>query len=357
MRCRPQPAEHPSTASFVSRQFSFRLRVSKAGSALLAVMWVIALLSALVATTMLFLREDVETIDTRRQMFRARLLAEQGLAIAAHPDVKQQDDEALLRHQVEPGVGWIVEIEGEDGRLNPNILLQRQDRDTFREIFKAWGLRFQDGELLYNALQDWVDDNPFVSEPGGAEKQFYNTPGYPFNRPFRNVDEMALVRYMDVVERIYPNWRSWFSVYSSGVVDLNEAPAEVIAALTHADPMSIQRAISQRVGRDGIKGTKDDLPFQDVATALRVLGVTAQTSQAMQYLGVQSGVTRIKSRGIVHDFSRTLYAIINRATSPVPGASPGGVASIVWLGEEDGREGTNPALNKGGMISAPPVSR
>lgn len=76
------------------------------GSALLAVMWVIALLTSLVATTMLLLREDVDTIETRRQMFRARMLAEQGLALAAHPDVKQ-DDEELLRHEVERGVGWI----------------------------------------------------------------------------------------------------------------------------------------------------------------------------------------------------------------------------------------------------------
>ena len=301
-------------------------------------MWVIALLSALVATTMLFLTEDVETIDTRRQMFHARLLAEQGLAIAGHPDVKPDDDK-LLTYQTEPGVGWQVEIEGEDGRLNPNVLLQRQDRDTWRSIFKAWGLRFDDGEKLLNALIDWVDEDPFVAQPGGAEKQFYNSPGLPFNKPFRSVDEMALVRYMDEVERIYPNWRSWFSVYSTGVVDLNEAPAEVISAITHADPVMVQRAVSQRVGRDGIKGTKDDVLFQDVQTALRVLGVTATSPQAMSYLGIQSSVTRIKSRGIVHDFSRTLYAIINRATSPVPGAAPGGVSTILWMGEEDGRAG------------------
>jgi type II secretory pathway component PulK len=330
---------------------TFNSESFRSGSALLAVMWVVALLSALVATTMLFLREDVDTIDTRRQMFHARLLAEQGLAIAGHPDVKP-DDEQLLRHEVEPGVGWIVEMEGEDGRLNPNVLLQRQDRDTWRAIFRAWGLRFDDGEKLLNALIDWVDEDSLLTQPGGAEKQFYNTTGFPFNRPFRSVDEMALVRYMDEVERIYPNWRSWFSVYSSGIVDLNEASAEVIQALTQAEPSMIQRAVSQRAGRDGIRGTKDDILFQDVQTALRVLGITGINPQTAQYLGVQSTVTRIKSRGIDHDFSRTLFAIINRATSPQPGAAPGGVAAILWLGEEDGREGKSttskfPAL-KGG---------
>jgi type II secretory pathway component PulK len=306
------------------------------GSALLAVLWVIALLSGLVATTLLFLREDVETIYTRRQMFRARLLAEQGLAIAAHPDVKP-DDEKLLRHESADGEGWIVEMEGEDGRLNPNILLQQGNRPVLQRVMRAWGLRFDDGEKVIDALTDWVDQDDFNTSIHGAERKFYNTPGFPFNRPFRSVDEMALVRYMDQVERVYPNWRSWFSVYSNGQVDLNEASAEVISALTGADKVLAAQFVSRRVGRDGIPHTQDDLPFQDVQSALRVLAVTADP-QAASVLAVNSSVTRIKSTGIVGDFRRTMYAIINRPTSPIPGGAVGGVATILWLGEEDGHD-------------------
>ncbi len=304
----------------------------------MAVLWVIALLTMLVGTTTLLLREDVETASTRRQMFRARMLAEHGLAVAAHPDVKQ-DDEFLLRHQVAPGEGWIVEVEGEDGRLNPNILLQREDRDTLRRVMRAWGLKFDEGERVIDALMDWVDPDDFVRGVGGAESRFYGLRGVPFNRPFRSVDDMAQVRYMNEVERIFPGWRQWFSTYSTGVVDVNEAPAEVLSALTGADPKMAQQFVARRTGRDGIPHTKDDLPFQDLQTALRVLGVTATNPQALAgILGVQSSITRIKSTGVTGDFRRSIYAIINRPTSTTPGAAAGaggGIANILWLGEED----------------------
>ena len=315
------------------------LSSSRRGSALLAVMWVIALLTSLVATTMLLLREDVDTIETRRQMFRARMLAEQGLALAAHPDVKQ-DDEELLRHEVERGVGWIVEVAGEDGRINPNTLLLKNDRDTLRRIMRAWGLKSDETEKVIDALLDWVDQDDFVHGVGGAESKFYGIRGLPFNRPFRTVDEMAQVRYMNEVERLFPQWRDWFSVYSSGVIDVNEASPEVLSAVTGADRLMAQQVVARRVGRDGIAHTKDDAPFQDVQQALLALGVSASSPQAASgILGVQSTISRIRSTGVVGDFRRTLYAVINRATSATPGAAQSGVASIIWLGEEDERSG------------------
>jgi type II secretory pathway component PulK len=310
--------------------------VAPRGSALLAVMWLIGLLTLLVGTTTLLLREDVETAYTRRQMFRARMLAEQGLAIAAHPDVKQ-DGEQLLRHEVEKGTGWIVEMEGEDGRINPNMLLEREDRPTLQRIMRAWGLKFDESERVIDALIDWVDQDDFTSGLGGAESKFYGVKGIPFNRPFRSVDEMAQVRYMNEVERIYPNWRSWFSIYSSGVIDVNEASAEVISAVTGADPVMAAQFVARRTGPDGKLHTRDDILFQDVQTALRVLNVTATNPQgAPSILGVSSSITRIRSTGVTPEFRRTVYAIINRPTSSVPGASAGGgIANILWLGEED----------------------
>lgn len=328
----------PSLAPAITKH---RTRAPSArGSALLAVLWLVALLTMLVGTTTLLLREDVETASTRRLMFRARMLAEQGLAIAAHPDVKQ-DDEKLLRYEVEKGMGWIVEMEGEDGRINPNVILERKDRDTMRRIMRAWGLKFDESERVIDALMDWVDSDDFTSGLGGAESKYYGVKGIPFNRPFRSVDEMGQVRYMNEVERIYPSWRTWFSVHSSGTVDVNEASAQVISAVTGADPVIAQQFVARRLGPDGMAHTKDDILYQDVQTALRVLMVSGggpQGAGPAGILGVQSGVTRIKSTGVTPDFRRTIYAIVNRATFPTPGAAAGGGAtSILWLGEEDER--------------------
>ena len=289
-------------------------------------MWVIAILVALVFGTVALLTEDVEMSNTRRQMFLARTLAEQGLAIGAHPQVKQ--DDPLLRYEVAPGEGYIVEIEGEDGRINPNVLLQREDRGTWINITRAWGLNLQEAQILIDSLLDWVDPDLFV-RLSGAETKFYNRPGFPFNRPFRSVDEMMLVRGMDYVNRIYPNWRDWFSIYSSGVVDVNEVTPEVISALTNADPRFASELVARRLGRDGIRGTKDDLLYPDVASALLVLNVRPTNNQGGQsILGVNSSIRRVKSTGVAGDFRRTIYAVLRGA----PGS--GGAAQVLEMGEE-----------------------
>jgi general secretion pathway protein K len=307
-------------------------RSSARGSALLAVMWVIALLVTLVFGTVALLTEDVEMSNTRRQMFRARALAEQGLAIGAHPQVKQ--DDPLLRYVIAEDEGYMVEIEGEDGRLNPNVLLQREDRATWMNITRAWGLNLQESQILIDSLLDWVDQDLFV-RLSGAELKFYNRPGFPFNRPFRNVDEMMLVRGMDYVNRIYPNWRDWFSIHSTGIVDVNEVTAEVITALTNADPRFAAEMVARRLGRDGIKGTKDDLLYPDVSSALLVLNVRPANAQSTQsLLGVNSTIRRIKSTGVAGDFRRTVYAVVRGA----PGT--GGAAQVLELGEEISKNDT-----------------
>ena len=295
----------------------------KRGSALMAVMWIIALLTMLVATAELLLTEDVETIQTRSDMFHARMLAEAGLAIGSNPAVKP-DDVNLLRHEVSPGEGYIVSMHGEDGRINPNKLLlsdDPQNRSLLLNITRAWGLNLDESQIIIDSLQDWVDQDDF-QRLHGAEKKFYNTPGMPFNRPFRSVDEMALVRGMDAVERRYPNWRDWFSVYASGTVDVNEASAEVLTALTGADPVMAQQFVSRRAGPDGIPHTKDDLTVSDLQTALRLLGIS-NPQQGGVVLGVQSSIVRIESVGVVGSFRRKLAAVLNRGMSTSGGGSSG----------------------------------
>lgn len=299
-------------------------------SALLAVMWIVALLVGLVGTTALLLTEDVETSTTRRQIFRARTLAEMGLALGAHPGIKP--DDPLLRREVSPGEGYIVTVIGEDGRLNPNVLLQREDRDTLMRIMRAWGLKLNEMQILIDALLDWVDPDP-LQRLNGAETRFYNTPGFPFNRPFRTVDEMALVRGMDYVERLYPGWREWFSIHSTGVVDINETTPEILSALTGADIRFTTDLIARRLGRDGIRGTKDDIPYPDVTSALRLLNVSANPQTVGSILGVQSSIRRIEATGVAGDFRRTLYAVVRGSPNS------GGASQMLWLGETTSREG------------------
>lgn len=294
------------------------------GAALLAVLWIIALLIGLIASTSLLLMQDIELAAVKRQVFRARMLSEAALAIAMNPDIKP--DDPLLRRQVAQDERFLVEMTGEDGLINPNILLQREDRDTFRRIFLYWGMNIQQANMLIDRLLDWVDGDDFSRTQGG-EKKLYGMNGMPFNRPFRSIEEMALVSGMDVVEQAYPQWRNWFSVYASGALDVNEAMPEVIAAVTGADIRYAQNLRSQRVGRDGILNTEDDNPMQDIQSALAILGIPAGDPQAMSsLLSVQSATRRILVKVQVGDLERQTAAVVR-------GAIGQGTTAILWMGE------------------------
>lgn len=295
------------------------------GSALLAVLWIIALLSMLVATTALLVMQDVDTVGTRRQMFRARMLAEMGLAFAAHPDVKP--DDPLLHQEVADGEGFDVEIRGEDGRLNPNALLLRQDRETLRRVFRYWGMDLVQADGLIDALLDWIDQDSFT-QPKGAEFRQYNAPGIPFNRPFRSIEEMSLVRGMAQVEAVYPAWRDWFSIHASGVLDINEAEPEILAAITGADLVVCRQLQARRLGRDGIRNTRDDAVFPDLDSALRLLGVAGTGQGLAGVISVQSSTRRIISHGTTGGFTKSMIAVVQG--SPQGG---GGASTILELTE------------------------
>lgn len=291
----------------------------------MAVLWIIGLLIALVTTTALLVLQDAEFDATRSQIFRARLLAETGVSLAMHPDIRPDDP---LLHQVLPGDEELnVVVTGEDGLINPNILLQREDRDTWRRILSFWGIKdLQASDAIINALIDWVDPDVFERSPG-AEARAYGRPGFPFNRPFRSVEEMAMVKGMNLVEETFPSWRTWFSTYASGVLDVNEAQPELISALTGADITLARQFRSRRLGPDGIASTKDDLPAPDLAIAISRLGINGNPQQLASILSVNSATRRIISSARVGNLTRQLGIVVQGA----PGQT--GVGAILWMAE------------------------
>ncbi len=299
---------------------------SQHGAALMAVLWIVGLLILLVTSTATLVMQDVEFDATRGQIFRARLLAETGVSLAMHPDIRP--DDPLLRQMPSPNEELLVQVTGEDGLINPNVLLLREDRDTWRRILRFWGIAdLQASDAIINALLDWVDNDVFERSPG-AEARAYNRPGLPFNRPFRSVEEMAMVKGMHLVEEVYPAWRTWFSMHASGVIDVNEAQPEIIAAITGADIDMARQFRARRLGPDGIPNTPDDLPAPDLGIALSRLGIPGNPQQLAGVLSVTSGTRRIISTARVGDLERTLGVVVQGAPNQ------GGAGAILWMAEK-----------------------
>lgn len=294
---------------------------ARSGAALLAVLWVVALLSGLVAASALLLTQDMDAAASKRQIFRARMIAEAALAIALSNDIKA--DDPLLRRQISDDERYEVMVVGEDGLLNPNVLLQTpQGQSMLKSLFMAWGVPLQDAGRIMSCLNDWIDENDWTSL-NGAEKKEYRVNGLPFNRPFRSVEEMAMVRGMALVEQANPQWRTWFSTYASGLLDVNEARAEVISAVTGVNIQIAQRLRNQRLGPDGLLGTQDDFIIPDVPNALTMLGIipSSPPGVALQtLLTTQSVSRRITVRVQVGDLRREV-AVLSRGAGIGGGTS------------------------------------
>jgi general secretion pathway protein K len=291
-------------------------RRKAAGSALVAVLWLIAILALASIAAIRVVSFDVDLATAQVHGFRARQLAEMGIAIASNPVVKRTDP--LLTYSTgEEGEGYQARIISEGEKFNINAIVLRQDEDLLRSMFIGWGMELDEAQMVVDALVDWVDSNDEVGL-NGAEVDWYSEQGrmnQPFNRPFYHLDEVRLVRGMDYVEALRPDWRNWFTIWSGGALDLNEAPAELIAVAAGITP-EMAAIIPETVrGPDGLRDTEDDVPFQSAAEALALLGVDGTLRPELSArMTVNDTTTRLESIGSVAGAQRKITVIVRNRT-------------------------------------------
>ncbi len=289
------------------------------GAALLAVIILIAILAMATMATMRVVSFDLEIATSKVHGSRAKHVAEMGIAIGSNPAVKRTDP--LLHYfNEETQERYDVRIISEGSRFNINSIILREDKPLLRAIFIDWGLDLDTAGAIADALGDWVDADD-ESALNGAEVEWYEKQGrinQPFNRPFYNLEEVRLVRGMDLVERVKPDWRDWFTVYSTGGLDVNDADAALIAA---AAEVNVDQAdvIPETVrGPDGIRDTDDDVTFQDTKSALEVLGIDVESRPDIAARFSSTDTTmRIESTGIADGAKRRVNVILrNRSGRP-----------------------------------------
>jgi len=287
------------------------------GAALMAVIWLVAILGMATMAALRVITFDLELATAKVHGSRARQIAEMGVAIGANP-VIERSDPLLSWFDEENDEGFEVKLISEGGRFNINAIILRGDKTLLRSIFIDWGIDLDSAQAITDAMVDWVDENDEVSL-NGAESEWYEAQGrmnQPFNRPFYDLSEVSLVRGMDFVEAVNPNWRDWFTIWSyPGQLDLNEASAELISA---ALEVSVEQAaiIPETVaGPDGIRGTTDDVPFQDPNAALALLGLGPESRpDLVQRVTVNDTTTRIESTGYASGAKRRINVIVRNRT-------------------------------------------
>jgi type II secretory pathway component PulK len=285
-------------------------RCRREASALIIVLWVIALLSFLIITALLVAMQNADTTGARKAVFRAKQLAGMGIAVASNPAVAPGDP--LFRQRFTDTESFTAVITSEESRLNLNYLLTEDRSSVLERLFVAWGLSEPDAETAVDGLMDWTDEDEF-KRLKGAEKQEYQDAGFPdrpFNRPFETLDQAVLAAGMEKLDEVRPDWREWFTLRGSGRLDVNEASAEVLSLTTGAPLPLAETLVRLREGPDGVPHTEDDQKIASVEEAVSLLGIPSSDTAFTELLAVESTTIRIVSIGRAGDLARGIAVVL-----------------------------------------------
>ena len=290
------------------------------GSALVAVFWIMAVLSLAVFAAVRLVYHDADVASSKIHGFEAWQAAERGIAVAVNPAI-QRTDPLLQWSDGEQDISYSARIQSEAARFNINVILMRRDKQLLTDIFTDWGIELLDAQTLVDNLIDWVDPGD-LTELNGAELDWYESqgrPNHPFNRPFYDLEEMSLVKDMEFLEVVNPNWKNWFTIWSNGKLNLNEAKAELIAAAAEVSIDDAQNVVDYVLGPDRLRDTDDDQLFQGLPEALSLLGVSElQQQQVEPRLTVDDPTTRIISDGRAGTAKRRITLVLkDRKRQPV----------------------------------------
>ncbi len=304
------PQAHPTARAGTCRR----------GSALVVVFWIMAILALAVFAAVRVVYMDADIATAQLNGFDAFLAAERGVAVASNPAIKRTDP-LLEWSDQENDLSYKVQITSEASRFNINVILLRKDKQLLLDLFASWGMEFDDAQMLVDNLTDWVDGGD-LAELNGAEVDWYEAqgrPNHPFNRPFYNLDEMRLVKDMNLLEQVNPAWRKWFTVWSLGKLDINEAEPELIAVAANVSIEKARDFVDVVKGPDLIRDTEDDQRFHDLTAALNLLGVSEYSMPIVRpRFTVNDKTVRIVSDGRAGNIRRRIILVLkNKKGKPI----------------------------------------
>jgi len=280
------------------------------GLALPLVLWSIAFLAGLVVLVAGIVGDWVGAEIRAEKTFRARQLALSGIAIGLSSQVKTGDP--LLKNGSPESEGFEVKLADESGKLNPNYWIAQNNRDIFIRLFEAWGVDDALRDEAIDGLVDWIDADDFRSLHGAerAEYEAAGRPGFPANRPLLNIREMEAVLGLDEVLAAREDWKSFFTVWYNGKINIQYASEPLLEALAELTPEQCSALFELRAGPDGIEGSEDDVKFESIEEAAGLIGAKGSQLEALEaFFDVAGSVRRIESTGFCNGIKHKIVVI------------------------------------------------
>ncbi len=204
------------------------------GAALLLVIWLLLLMTGLVAVFALGARTEALQGSALRQQALSRYAAEAGLEIAAlrlsasDPLLRWVPDGRMNAFDFE-GFQVQVRVQDETGKFDLNT----SDASQLAALLEVLGLPSERALGLSGAIQDWRDPDSLLALQGGAEDDDYAAADLPYgakDQPFTTVSELQQVLGMD--RDSYRLLEPYVTVYTAQPTpDTRFAQAPVLQAL------------------------------------------------------------------------------------------------------------------------------
>jgi general secretion pathway protein K len=292
-------------------------RAGKLGSALLLVLFAIILLSSLVTATVAFVGNDVDEYGALSKQFRARQLAESGLAFGIDPQVQNQD-KALLEQVMPDGGRFHVFISSESTKLNINFILQNGREDLLSDLFIRWGVAPKAADAAAEALLKHLAMPDSSPTPAATVQPAATAQPVALATQFSSVAEMSVVPEFAPVMKKQPNWKDFFTIWGDGKLDVNLADAAMVALVTGVSQATADELVKYRWGPDGKPYTSDDRLYNSMDEVRAALGMSAEQFQLVQdLLSLTSAVDRIESTGIIAGYQKEIVVVTSRNTVPI----------------------------------------
>ncbi|HEY0861545.1 general secretion pathway protein GspK [Pseudoxanthomonas sp. F37] len=265
------------------------------GAALLLVLWLVALLTALVGAYALTARMEALQGRVGSRGAMAQEIARAGMEYALvrvadrNPETHWQPNGRAYAWRFD-GHEVQVRIIDETGKVD----LNQAEVPLLSRLMQALGEPPDTGDALAAAIVDWRDADDLSQPVGGAEDGDYAAAGRPYgakDAPFETIAELEQV--LGMTPGLYARLAPFLTLYSGrGQPDATYAQGPVLVAM----------------GMD--------------ATAWLAQREAAGAAGALQLVGTGSGTYSIESRARLADGREaSLRTVVRAGASPVPGSA------------------------------------
>ncbi|MBD1400480.1 type II secretion system minor pseudopilin GspK [Pelovirga terrestris] len=294
------------------------------GMALLIVLAVVALLSALLIEFSFSTLVDLRSVETFRDRSKAYYIARGGVEAAR---IILQEDRNEFDHPTEfwgeplagipVGEGDVsLKIEDLSGRLNINFVGDERGNPLpgyhrFIALCEEV-LPIDSGaaQSLADALVNWFHSDKTIMT---ADDAYYHQQTPPYERrgaKLTALEELYLVRGFD--EQTITALRPFIRVVGDEPININTAPAEVLLAWQHSAAAGNVAIIFDRLDMDVLTQYRETMPFRQLGDLAQVEGIGPRWSTAWPQgsVTVQGKIYQVDSLGRVNQGSRRAQAIV-----------------------------------------------